>query len=340
MRMRIGSVSTMMTAAAMAVVLLAGGVRAEGLRGNYGFLTSTYMGEQPEAEARARVDVMARSFGVREFQFYDWFADYSTPVRGADWTDPYFRRAPISRRTIEVYIDEIHHQGGRAWAYVQSVGAEETDLENPAHDIWKLKDAAGNWHWHPPGVEHPRFPTYFANGAWARHQVARWAGPIRDLGFDGIHWDTLGRIAPEYGAETGGIHAFLREAKKLLEPRGLRQTMNFVDLSWWDRKVVAECVEFPYVEAWSHETANRYFAEMDADPVLAGRRGVFAMYPYVGVPAGWTESEVLRDRWVRAKQHHLVYLLVGDGARRMKAEWWPDTVPLTEGESEFLRSHR
>jgi hypothetical protein len=223
---------------------------------------------------------------------------------------------------------------------VQAVGAEETDLEDQAHDIWKLKDGAGNWHWHPPGVEHPRFPCYFANGAWARHQVAKWAGPIRDMGFDGIHWDTLGRIAPEYGAETGGIHAFLREAKRLIEPMGLRQTMNFVDLSWWDRKVVEECVEFPYVEAWSHETANKYFAEMDGDAVLAARRGVFAMYPYVDVPAGWTESEVLRDRWVRAKEHHLSYLLVGDGARRMKAEWWPETVGLTEAEAAFLEGHR
>jgi hypothetical protein len=310
-----------------------------GLAGEYGFLSCAVLGPQPEAAIRARIGTMARDYGIREFQFYDWFADYSTPVAGDHWTDPYFHRSGISRRTIEISINEVHRQGARAWAYVQAVGAEEQQLENPKKDLWKLRDAKGEWHWHPPGTDKPRFPTYFANAAWAVHMIDRWGGPIKQLGYDGIHWDTLGRIAGDYGAETAGIHAFIRTAEGLLQGQGLRQTMNMVDLAWWDRAVVRKHLEFPYAEVWSPDTANRYYAEMD-QPDMAGIRGVFAMYPSVSVPAGWTETDVIRARRSEGRKHHLVYLVVGDGARRMKNEYWPETVPLTAAESACMRDGR
>jgi hypothetical protein len=316
------------------VALPAGAVR--GLTGQYGFLSSAVLGPQPEAATRDRIATMAREYGIREFQFYDWFADYSTPVTGDHWPTPYFRRDEISRRTIGISIDEVHRQGGRAWAYVQAVAAEEQQLEDPARDIWKLRDASGQWHWHPPGSDKPRFPTYFANAAWAQLMVSRWAGTVKELGFDGIHWDTLGHIAGDYGAETAGIHAFIRTTRGLLQPYGLRQTMNLVDLAWWDRAVVRESLEFPYVEVWSDATAHRYYAEMD-QPDMAGVRGVIAMYASVAVPAGWSASEVICARHQEAERHHLVYLAVGDGARRMKSEYWPETVPLTVAESACLR---
>lgn len=139
-----------------------------GLAGEYGFLSPAVMGPQPEDGVRARIAVMARKFGIREFQFYDWFADYSTPVAGDDWTDPFFRHIPISRRTIHVSIDEVHRQGGRAWAYVQTVASEDQRLENPKQEIFKLIDGMGKWYWHPPGTDKPRFPTYFANAAYGR----------------------------------------------------------------------------------------------------------------------------------------------------------------------------
>ena len=308
-----------------------------GLAGEYGFLSSAVLGLQTEAAVRARIVTMARDYGIREFQFYDWFADYSTPVAGDHWTDPYFRQSAISRRTIEISINEAHRQGARVWAYVQAVGAEEQQLENPKKDIWKLRDGKGEWHWHPPGVDKPRFPTYFANAAWAAHMVDRWAGAIKDLGFDGIHWDTLGRIAGDYGKETAGIHAFIQTTHGLLQNQGLLQTLNFVNLAWWDRAVVRKYLEFPYAETWSPEIANRYYAEMDKRD-MAGIRGVFAMYPSVSVPTGWTETDVIRARRSEGRKHHLVYLVIGDGARRMKGQYWPETVPLTEAEIAFLRN--
>jgi hypothetical protein len=310
--------------------------RIPGLAGEYGFLSSAVLGPQPETAVRARVATMARDYGIREFQFYDWFADYSTAVAGDHWTDPYFRRSEISRRTIEVSINEVHQRGARAWAYVQAVGAEEQQLENPKQDLWKLRNARGQWHWHPPGVDKPRFPTYFANAAWAQHMVDRWAAPIKELGFDGIHWDTLGRIGGDYGKEKTGIHAFIRTAHGLLQSRGLQQTLNFVDLAWWDRKVVQHYLEFPYAETWSAASANRYYAEMDRSD-MARIRGVFAMYPSVSIPPGWTELEVIRARRNEGRKHRLVYLVVGDGARRMKGQYWPETVPLTAAETACLR---
>ena len=305
--------------------------------GNYGFLTC--FAEEPEPQTRARIATMAGRFGVREFQLYDWFADYATPVAGAKWTDPYFHRREICRRTLEVYTDEIHRHGGRAWAYVQAVGAEETNLADPAKDILKLVTAKGEWYWHPPGVPQPRFPTYFANAAWAEHMVARWAPAVKQLGFDGIHWDTLGRIAGDYGAETVGMHAFIRRAQELLRPFALQQTFNFVDLAWWDRALVRSCLAFPYSETWTAAIANQYYAEMDS-PDMAGVGGVFAMYPSEGVPAGWTETDVICARWREAPRHRLVYLVIGDGARRMKNQYWPETIPLTDTEIACLTASR
>ena len=87
------------------------------------------------------------------------------------------------------------------------------------------------------------------------------------------------------------------------------------------------------------DIANRYYAEMD-QPDMTGIRGVFAMYPTVSVPAGWTETDLIRARRSEGRKHHLVYLVVGDGARRMKNEYWPETVPLTAAETACLRDGR
>lgn len=311
--------------------------KADGLGGKYGFLSPAVMGPQPEAGIRARIATMAQDYGIREFQFYDWFADYSTPLAGDHWADPYFHQIAISRQTIRISIDEVHRQGGRAWAYVQAIGAEESNLEDPKQGFLKLLDNKGKWYWHPGNTKKPRFPTYFANAAWAEHMVMRWAGSVKQLGFDGIHWDTLGRIAGDYGAETIGMHDFIHTTHQLLQPQGLRQTMNMVDLAWWDRQVVRKHLEFPYAETWTHETAGRYFAEMD-QPDMAGIRGVWAMYPTVLVPADLTETDVICTRHNEGLKHHLSYLVVGDGARRMKNEYWPDTVPLTTAESACLQT--
>jgi hypothetical protein len=56
------------------------------LRGGYGFLTD--YSSHPEAQARSRVATLAQNFGIKEFQFYDWFATYSKPVVRESAGDP------------------------------------------------------------------------------------------------------------------------------------------------------------------------------------------------------------------------------------------------------------
>ena len=308
---------------------------SHGPTGEYGFISSAALGPQPEADIRARVVTMARDYGIREFMIYDWFADYSTPVRGTEWKDAYFRRHPISLDTLRITLDEIHKQGGRAWAYVQAIAAEEENLESATNGIAKLRNDKGVWYWHPKG-EHPRFPTYFPNAAWARFMVERWAPAVKELGFDGIHWDTLGHIAGSAAKEAAGLHEFLATAHDLLERRGLRQTMNFVDMNGWDRGVVLACCEFPYVEVWSHKTERRYYQEMDGRR-MRGVRGVMAMYPTTLKPDDVSETTLLTVRHGEALKHNLAYVLVGDGERRMQTEYWPDTVPLNDAERALLR---
>jgi hypothetical protein len=155
---------------------------------------------------------------------------------------------------------------------------------------------------------------------------------MKDLGFDGIHWDTLGPKAGDYGSEVSGTHAFLRRAKGSLAGLGLSQTMNFVNLAWWNPGLVASgLVAFPYAEVWSHALEESYYAAMN-DRALAGMWGVMAFYPMVDKPEGWTDSEVMLARWAEAPKHRLMYLILGDDERRLADAYFPDATPLSPSE--------
>ena len=146
---------------------------------NYGFLTD--FSKRSTAEVKARIASMLR-LNVKEFQFYDWFTDYSTPYpeSALNWKDPYFHTKPIWKKIIKEYIDEIHRNGGRAWAYVLAVGSQSRDLHRH-NGIYRLLDASGNWLWHEQKI-----PLYFANEELAEKQVSVWAEAVKALGFDGI----------------------------------------------------------------------------------------------------------------------------------------------------------
>jgi hypothetical protein len=303
-------------------------VRPSQLRGGYGFLTD--YGSYPEAQARDRVARLAQTYGIKEFQFYDWFATYSKPTNGPSWPDPFKRERQIYLETIQIYIDEIHRRAGRAWASVQAVGAEEADLADPSAGIYRLLDRDGKQYRHSPEV--PRFWAYFLNEAWAERMTGVWATAVKELGFDGIHWDTLGPKAGDYGAEVNGTHAFLRRAKRNLADLGLSQTLNFVDLAWWDPGLVANgLVAFPYAEVWSMTSEKSYYAAMN-DPALAGIWGVMAFYPTVDKPEGWTDSDVMLARWAEAPKHRLRYLILGDDEKCLVSPYFPDAKPLSPSE--------
>jgi hypothetical protein len=303
-----------------------------GLTGNYGFLTDYRC--QSEASARAKIDTLVDTFHISDVQLYDWFASYSQPTAGASWSDPWFRVRPICRQTIAWYIDELHVKHARAWAYVQAIAAEEETWTSEPAGIAPLRKADGSWlhlknELRPPdGV-----PTYLPGDGWARHQVEVWGRAVAELRFDGIHWDTIGAVAGDYAAETRGIRAFLRTAGPLLAALGLKQTMNFVDVSWWDESLLAD-VAFPYMEVWPGGSSSHEQMLYDAmsTPAMQRRWGVMAFYPSSGMPAGWTQSQTMIARWRSAPAHHLRYLVVGDGRKRLVNEYFPSAVPLTDDE--------
>jgi hypothetical protein len=86
-----------------------------------------------------------------------------------------------------------------AWAYVQAVDAEEADLADPSAGIFALRDRAVKHYQHSSEV--PGFWTYFLNEAWADRMTGIWGPAVKDLGFDGIHRDTLGPKGSDYGSE-------------------------------------------------------------------------------------------------------------------------------------------
>jgi Glycosyl hydrolase family 66 len=306
--------------------------QAPGLSGNYGYFTDyTCM---DEATARARVDNLVDAFGVTDVQFYDWFVDYQTPTAGSQWTDPWFHQRTICLQTIEWYVDELHQQGARAWAYVQSIASEDATLANADAGIYPLIDSTGQQAQigPSPDVQHP---LYFANAGWATHQVGVWGQAVADLGFDGIHWDTLGPIAGDSAAETAGFHDFLNTASPLLQSLGLLQTLNFVNVSWWDESLLS-VVAFPYAEVWSMAIEQQLYTQM-ASPAMQARWGVMPFYPSVDTPDGWTQSQTMIARWNEAPQHHLHYLVVGDGQMRLVNEYFPSGVPLTSDEVAALK---
>ncbi len=320
--------------AAALLVAAAATASADGPRGECGFVSCAMLAPGREAEAERAVEVMAERYGIREFIFYDWFADYSTPVCGEAWTDPVFRFRPISRATLETAIRAVHRRGGRAWAYVQAVAAEPSEPEAPERGIRRLRDAGGAEVWHPAGPS-ARFPVYEPCAAWGRRMADRWAPEVRRLGFDGIHWDTLGRLSGEAAAEEAGIRAFLRAAGPVLRRHGLAQNLNFVDLMAWDARLAASECAFPYAEIWSRGALERWFAAMEAPP-LRGRWGVVAVYPEVAADPAEPVVRRLARRREEAARHRLRCLVVGDGARRTRREYWPDTVPLSAEEDAVL----
>lgn len=300
------------------------GSNADNLLGNYGFLTD--FSDLPPDEIRQRIQIMVNFFGIKEFQFYDWFADYSTPTAGEQWWDPFFKRRKIFRQSILVCIDEIHRLGGRAWAYVQAAGSENKDLDATNPGIFRLIDQSGRRYEHMDTI-----PVYFLNREWAIHQVSIWGEAVKDLGFDGIHWDTLGSLSSDYTVEERGVWDFIKTSFGLLKQFGLRQNMNFVDLAWFDLRRVARYIEFPYAELWSKSTED-FVVRMSRSP----SHGVVVSYSSYVFGDKEEQFEEILDRAIFAKQNGHTFLLVGDGNYRLETEYFPSRIELTEYEKKEI----
>ena len=91
------------------------------MKGAYGFLTDFDVSEE---RGRQMVRMMTQIFGIREFQFYDVFMNYSVPVpvspASTSWISKpsyCFTDKPrvIRKATVVAMTEEIRKLGGRSW---------------------------------------------------------------------------------------------------------------------------------------------------------------------------------------------------------------------------------
>lgn len=291
----------------------------------YGFL-STYS-EMPEEDAREKIRVMVEDFGIHEFQFYDWFADYSTPTSGEQWKDPFFKRRSIFKKTIQIYIDEIHKSGGKAWAYVQAAGSENPKLDSNNNLIKPVKNKKGERYRHADKI-----PVYYLNAALAQVQVDVWADAVKNLGFDGIHWDTLGSFSNDKSGEAEGVLHFLEISKKELGRRRLLQTLNFIDMHWLDQNSV-KLVEFPYCEAWSVKP-DGFLKKMSA----MGSKGVFVKYASYLPGDRQTQLEGIVSLCKLMTSRGSTVLIVGDGHYRLRTEYFPARIKMDKEDISMVQT--
>jgi hypothetical protein len=301
------------------------------LRGEYGFLTQ--FDGLTVKEARQRVISMVEHFGILEFQFYDAFEGYSHPPSATrtQWTCAAFNRT-IRKDIVEAYVDQIREAGGRSWLYVQAMGRDPTER----HGL-----RSGNVIGQHVVNGQPLLDVVVPNSDWAQEIAYEWAEFAKNLGFSGIHWDTLGDYEGFQGikmSEAGAdMVGFLREALPILREQGLAQTANFVDGFGWDRALVGvgwldSIVAFPYWEVWTvPEVEDRFFNEVR-------RGGVFVCYPGKSpyhtfqrqnreVQGMWP-MDVLIARWKKARCRGSTYLAIGDGYSHIQNEYFPDTVSI------------
>jgi hypothetical protein len=296
------------------------------LRGEYGFLTQ--FSDISVEDAKKRVREMQSTFGIMEFQFYNAFAGYSNPPEaGADhWYSACFH-TKVERAVLRAYIEEIEFWGGRAWLTVQSMGTDPSDEDAQAgfkvYGQYEVEDK-------------PLIDVMAPTAEWAKHWAPRWIEFAKDLGFSGIHWNTLGNFEGKLG-EVSDVPGFLRVTKPLVEEQDLGQTFNFVDGFEWDKSLVDDnLIAFTFWPAWTKPAEEDAFIR-DVPP-----GSVFLRFPgkdkdHEG--EWWQEDQKGRhpfdlviERWGTARCHGDTYLAIGDGHKHVTTDYYPDAKELSEEE--------
>ena len=291
---------------------------------NYGFLTQ--FGGMDKTEAQKHVRDMDEIFGIKDFQFYDAFKSYSRPSEGTVWKCKAAEMITgANEPTDEIHMDilktmvaEIKERGGRSWLYVQCLGADEGDL--PKKMYQKLDDA------HLINNEVLLY-CYLPDEKWAKRQCDIWVPFAKEVGFYGIHWDTLGK---RKGLPEESYLTFLKACHPIVKENGLEQTMNFVDGFGWSPEAMKYSM-FPYWEVWSTEKEDLFFDEMSKLDKQNKKLAVFACYPkYNHKGFDMTPDVLRRERLRKCIDKGVRYLLVGDGTRFVQSEYFPNTVAMTD----------
>jgi len=285
------------------------------------------------------VRLMQSNFGIMEYQFYNAFENYSTPPdskRRSHWYTAAFH-VKVERDIVKAYIEEIKFWGGRAWLTVQAMGTDPGDTESQngfkVQGQYLVKDDAGE--------DKPLVDVIAPTSKWGKHMAPRWIKYAADMGFSGIHWNTLGNFDGELGG-TSDVLGFLRATLPLVTEAGLGQTFNFVDGFQWDPSAVSDkLVAFTFWPAWSRPAKEEAFSKQ----VPAG--SVFLCFPGTDEDhhgEWWQEEDVkgkhpfelIVERWSHARCHGNTYLAVGDGNRHITTDYYPDAKEMSEDEVKTL----
>jgi len=293
--------------------------------GEYGVITDFTVTDD---EARLRVRQMVDAFNVREFQFYDAMEAYSHPpsLELDQWRTLCMNKT-VHQRTIRVYLDEIRRHGGRSWLYVQAMAADLGD-----EDFTQGFEVIGMHFCY----DRPVLQRIVPNAAWAKHITPQWVDWAKSLGFDGIHWDTLGA--------DGNLPGFLLAASPILKAKGLLQSSNFVDgAGWKDFLLRGHIVEFPYWEIWQVPVAEDRFFEL----LEKWHTGVYVSYPgnspvHNGEPQnihfkGVFPLDIIVKRWQRARRYGGVYLAIVDGLKHLQTAYLPYTIGISLSDINKIR---
>jgi hypothetical protein len=139
-----------------------------------------------------------------------------------------------------------------------------------ATEFWKCVPCGVPTPTGPCNVTNPQkdriLPGYFLNAALARYQCYAWGEVVQQLGFVGIHWDTMSTICDK-AAQNNGARAYVQAAQPILwKTFKLRQTFNDVmldfgitsDPSLFGPDPDAAVLYFPYSELWAADEVSKY----------------------------------------------------------------------------------
>lgn len=235
------------------------------------------------------IDDLMDNKNIRDFQFYDWFSNYSgkntfdtqspssaSPVYLENWwncdtwKDAYMVSRVISRNVIFQAIQQIHTKGGRAWAYVQAQASEDLHLADKGSKTPGIVQL-GNSFRH--GGDGSMVGGYLQNAALAEFQCNAWMQPVLDLGFFGIHWDLFDDTPhPKESLD------FIQTANGILKKNCLYQTFNDINLyqnisnskdsNYFGNPLEDGLLFFPYAEVWSDPISQDYVTNHAANAVV------------------------------------------------------------------------
>ena len=330
----------------------------------YGYLTEFYVGQAPPGN----VDLLSQNYHINALQFYDWMWRHEDPIKRVNgqiadsWYD--WRNAAISVSGLRTLINEAHSKGMAAMAYTQIYAARENYEQSGVQYAWGAfanANHAGQYS-HPMSSDKSIYLFNPASTAWQEYLMPKLTDTIQLLGFDGIHYDQLGKKDPvyDYSGNTipmsGGtaFTSMLNRTRSHLDwlntwlPAPLdsyAMTFNLVGATvngWGIPDVVANApVDFLYAEVWSNETYQGV-GEFIKWARQSGGGKPLVLAAYMNYNDSLTELNEPSVRLADAvfSVYGAFHLEIGDGADMLSHEFFPwQRLQTTDAVRQAMKRH-